>query len=58
MLIFETSCANRPFHDGHGIVICAKRLFVEKIYNFFGQKFIFGATIKVYFKLFFQLEKF
>ena len=30
MLNFETSCANRPLHNKHENVICAKILFVEK----------------------------
>ena len=58
MLILETSCANRSFHNEYGNVICAKKLLVEKIYNIFCEKSYLGQLKKIYLKLFFQFEIF
>ena len=33
MLKFEISCTNRPLHNEHENVICAKKPFIEKSYN-------------------------
>ena len=30
MLNFETSCIDKPLHDEHENVICAKKSFIEK----------------------------
>ena len=56
--VLET-CADRSLHNKHGIVICAKRSFVEKnvIIGFLSINHIW-ATKKIYFKLYFQFENF
>ena len=38
MLNFETSCTNRPLHNEHENVICAKKSFIEKKYKQFWAK--------------------
>ena len=41
--ILETSCTNRPLHNEHENVICAKKSFIEKkLKAFFGQKMKLG----------------
>ena len=58
MLNFETSCTNRPLHNEHENVICAKKSFIEKnLLTILGLKTKLGQ-LEFFFKILSQSTKY